>query len=388
MKKKKLTSLTVALGIGVMLSPAVASAQEEIGSQPGTETPVDSAEEEPTASESAGVQPGTEAPQAEVEDTSRPVESTVQPGAETQVIKPEKNNKAAGQNPSNAEVTTPVDQSGEEAVVEPAPQVAQPGTEEPQKPVDETPVVDEVVDEVVEQPLVEAPVEPVDEAPAVEYIPVAQEEEIEPTANQQTETGTEPVDPENNEPVIDEVQVREEEVEQPAVEESQGEEPVEQVSAETEEPVDEAPAVEYIPVAQEEEIEPTANQQTETGTEPEVEEPQGIAGANVSASGYGKSVNVGVDTAVSGVQADVSGQSVESSTAHGVVVNDTELVSADSVKQANATVDGAVNALPTKVKTVTDAVYDGAQAGLAELPEQQSFEAAGVNAELQIQHWN
>ena len=384
MKKKKLTSLTVALGIGVMLSPAVASAQEEIGSQPGTETPVDSAEEEPTASESAGVQPGTEAPQAEVEDTSRPVESTVQPGAETQVIKPEKNNKAAGQNPSNAEVTTPVDQSGEEAVVEPAPQVAQPGTEEPQKPVDETPVVDEVV----EQPLVEAPVEPVDEAPAVEYIPVAQEEEIEPTANQQTETGTEPVDPENNEPVIDEVQVREEEVEQPAVEESQGEEPVEQVSAETEEPVDEAPAVEYIPVAQEEEIEPTANQQTETGTEPEAEEPQGIAGANVSASGYGKSVNVGVDTAVSGVQADVSGQSVESSTAHGVVVNDTELVSADSVKQANATVDGAVNALPTKVKTVTDAVYDGAQAGLAELPEQQSFEAAGVNAELQIQHWN
>ena len=384
MKKKKLTSLTVALGIGVMLSPAVASAQEEIGSQPGTETPVDSAEEEPTASESAGVQPGTEAPQAEVEDTSRPVESTVQPGAETQVIKPEKNNKAAGQNPSNAEVTTPVDQSGEEAVVEPAPQVAQPGTEEPQKPVDETPVVDEVV----EQPLVEAPVEPVDEAPAVEYIPVAQEEEIEPTANQQTETGTEPVDPENNEHVIDEVQVREEEVEQPAVEESQGEEPVEQVSAETEEPVDEAPAVEYIPVAQEEEIEPATNQQTETGTEPEAEEPQGIAGANVSASGYGKSVNVGVDTAVSGVQADVSGQSVESSTAHGVVVNDTELVSADSVKQANATVDGAVNALPTKVKTVTDAVYDGAQAGLAELPEQQSFEAAGVNAELQIQHWN
>ena len=384
MKKKKLTSLTVALGIGVMLSPAVASAQEEIGSQPGTETPVDSAEEEPTASESAGVQPGTEAPQAEVEDTSRPVESTVQPGAETQVIKPEKNNKAAGQNPSNAEVTTPVDQSGEEAVVEPAPQVAQPGTEEPQKPVDETPVVDEVV----EQPLVETPVEPVDEAPAVEYIPVAQEEEIEPTANQQTETGTEPVEPENNEPVIDEVQVREEEVEHLGVEESQGEEPVEQVSAETEEPVDEAPAVEYIPVAQEEEIEPTANQQTETGTEPEAEEPQGIAGANVSASGYGKSVDVGVDTAVSGVQADVSGQSVESSTAHGVVVNDTELVSADSVKQANATVDGAVNALPTKVKTVTDAVYDGAQAGLAELPEQQSFEAAGVNAELQIQHWN
>ena len=387
MKKKKLTSLTVALGIGVMLSPAVASAQEEIGSQPGTETPVDSAEEEPTASESAGVQPGTEAPQAEVEDTSRPVESTVQPGTETQVIKPEKNNKAAGQNPSNAEVTTPVDQSGEEAVVEPAPQVAQPGTEEPQKPVDETPVVDEVV----EQPLVETPVEPVDEAPAVEYIPVAQEEEIEPTANQQTETGTEPVEPvepENDEPVIDEVQVREEEVEHLGVEESQGEEPVEQVSAETEEPVDEAPAVEYIPVAQEEEIEPTANQQTETGTEPEVEEPQGIAGANVSASGYGKSVNVGVDTAVSGVQADVSGQSVESSTAHGVVVNDTELVSADSVKQANATVDGAVNALPTKVKTVTDAVYDGAQAGLAELPEQQSFEAAGVNAELQIQHWN
>ncbi|WP_301205917.1 hypothetical protein [Corynebacterium stationis] len=308
MKKKKLTSLTVALGIGVMLSPAVASAQEEIGSQPGTETPVDSAEEEPTASESAGVQPGTEAPQAEVEDTSRPVESTVQPGAETQVIKPEKNNKAAGQNPSNAEVNTPVEQSGEEAVVEPAPQVAQPGTEEPQKPVDETPVVDEVV----EQPLVETPAEPVDEAPAVEYIPVAQEEEIEPATNQQTETGT----------------------------------------------------------------------------EPEVEEPQGIAGANVSASGYGKSVNVGVDTAVSGVQADVSGQSVESSTAHGVVVNDTELVSADSVKQANATVDGAVNALPTKVKTVTDAVYDGAQAGLAELPEQQSFEAAGVNAELQIQHWN
>lgn len=304
MKKKKLTSLTVALGIGVMLSPAVASAQEEIGSQPGTETPVDSAEEEPTASESAGVQPGTEAPQAEVEDTSRPVESTVQPGTETQVIKPEKNNKAAGQNPSNAEVTTPVDQSGEEAVVEPAPQVAQPGTEEPQKPVGETPVVDEVV----EQPLVETPVEPVDEAPAVEYIPVAQEEEIEPTANQQTE--------------------------------------------------------------------------------PEAEEPQGIAGANVSASGYGKSVDVGVDTAVSGVQADVSGQSVQSSTAHGVVVNDTELVSADSVKQANATVDGAVNALPTKVKTVTDAVYDGAQAGLAELPEQQSFEAAGVNAELQIQHWN
>ena len=380
MKKKKLTSLTVALGIGVMLSPAVASAQEEIGSQPGTETPVDSAEEEPTASESAGVQPGTEAPQAEVEDTSRPVESTVQPGTETQVIKPEKNNKAAGQNPSNAEVNTPVEQSGEEAVVEPAPQVAQPGTEEPQKPVDETPVV--------EQPLVETPVEPVDEAPAVEYIPVAQEEEIEPTANQQTETGTEPVEPENNEPVIDEVQVREEEVEQLGVEESQGEEPVEQVSAETEEPVDEAPAVEYIPVAQEEEIEPTANQQTETGTEPEVEEPQGIAGANVSASGYGKSVDVGVDTAVSGVQADVSGQSVESSTAHGVVVNDTELVSADSVKQANATVDGAVNALPTKVKTVTDAVYDGAQAGLAELPEQQSFEAAGVNAELQIQHWN
>ena len=305
MKKKKLTSLTVALGIGVMLSPAVASAQEEIGSQPGTETPVDSTEEEPTASESAGVQPGTEAPQAEVEDTSQPVESTVQPGTETQVIKPEKNNKAAGQNPSNAEVNTPVEQSGEEAaVVEPAPQVAQPGTEGPQKPVDETPVV--------EQPLVETPVEPVDEAPAVEYIPVAQEEEIEPTANQQTETGT----------------------------------------------------------------------------EPEVEEPQGIAGANVSASGYGKSVNVGVDTAVSGVQADVSGQSVESSTAHGVVVNDTELVSADSVKQANATVDGAVNALPTKVKTVTDAVYDGAQAGLAELPEQESFEAAGVNAELQIQHWN
>ena len=380
MKKKKLTSLTVALGIGVMLSPAVASAQEEIGSQPGTETPVDSAEEEPTASESAGVQPGTEAPQAEVEDTSQPVESTVQPGTETQVIKPEKNNKAAGQNPSNAEVDTPVDQSGEEAVVEPAPQVAQPGTEEPQKPVDETPVV--------EQPLVEAPVEPVDEAPAVEYIPVAQEEEIEPTANQQTETGTEPVEPENNEPVIDEVQVREEEVEQPAVEESQGEEPVEQVSAETEEPVDEAPAVEYIPVAQEEEIEPATNQQTEPGTELEAEEPQGIAGANVSASGYGKSVDVGVDTAVSGVQADVSGQSVQSSTAHGVVVNDTELVSADSVKQANATVDGAVNALPTKVKTVTDAVYDGAQAGLAELPEQQSFEAAGVNAELQIQHWN
>ena len=367
-----------------MLSPAVASAQEEIGSQPGTETPVDSAEEEPTASESAGVQPGTEAPQAEVEDTSRPVESTVQPGTETQVIKPEKNNKAAGQNPSNAEVNTPVEQSGEEAVVEPAPQVAQPGTEEPQKPVDETPVVDEVV----EQPLVETPVEPVDEAPAVEYIPVAQEEEIEPAANQRTETGTEPVEPENNEPVIDEVQVREEEVEQLGVEESQGEEPVEQVSAETEEPVDEAPAVEYIPVAQEEEIEPTANQQTETGTEPEVEEPQGIAGANVSASGYGKSVDVGVDTAVSGVQADVSGQSVESSTAHGVVVNDTELVSADSVKQANATVDSAVNALPTKVKTVTDAVYDGAQAGLAELPEQQSFEAAGVNAELQIQHWN
>ena len=380
MKKKKLTSLTVALGIGVMLSPAVASAQEEIGSQPGTETPVDSAEEEPTASESAGVQPGTEAPQAEVEDTSRPVESTVQPGTETQVIKPEKNNKAAGQNPSNAEVNAPVEQSGEEAVVEPAPQVAQPGTEEPQKPVDETPVV--------EQPLVETPVEPVDEAPAVEYIPVAQEEEIEPAANQRTETGTEPVEPENNEPVIDEVQVREEEVEQLGVEESQGEEPVEQVSAETEEPVDEAPAVEYIPVAQEEEIEPTANQQTETGTEPEVEEPQGIAGANVSASGYGKSVDVGVDTAVSGVQADVSGQSVESSTAHGVVVNDTELVSADSVKQANATVDSAVNALPTKVKTVTDAVYDGAQAGLAELPEQQSFEAAGVNAELQIQHWN
>ena len=384
MKKKKLTSLTVALGIGVMLSPAVASAQEEIGSQPGTETPVDSAEEEPTASESAGVQPGTEAPQAEVEDTSRPVESTVQPGTETQVIKPEKNNKAAGQNPSNAEVDTPVEQSVEETVVEPAPQVAQPGTEEPQKPVDETPVVDEAV----EQPLAETPVEPVDEAPAVEYIPVAQEEEIEPAANQQTETGTEPVEPENNEPVIDEVQVREEEVEQPAVEESQGEESVEQVSAETEEPVDEAPAVEYIPVAQEEEIEPAANQQTETGTEPEAEELQGIAGANVSASGYGKSVDVGVDTAVSGVQADVSGQSVESSTAHGVVVNDTELVSADSVKQANATVDSAVNALPTKVKTVTDAVYDGAQAGLAELPEQQSFEAAGVNAELQIQHWN
>lgn len=308
MKKKKLTSLTVALGIGVMLSPAVASAQEEIGSQPGTETPVDSAEEEPTASESAGVQPGTEAPQAEVEDTSQPVESTVQPGTETQVIKPEKNNKAAGQNPSNAEVDTPVEQSVEETVVEPAPQVAQPGTEEPQKPVDETPVVDEVV----EQPLVETPVEPVDEAPAVEYIPVAQEEEIEPAANQQTETGT----------------------------------------------------------------------------EPEAEELQGIAGANVSASGYGKSVDVGVDTAVSGVQADVSGQSVQSSTAHGVVVNDTELVSADSVKQANATVDSAVNALPTKVKTVTDAVYDGAQAGLAELPEQQSFEAAGVNAELQIQHWN
>ncbi|OAH29788.1 hypothetical protein AYJ05_11550 [Corynebacterium stationis] len=308
MKKKKLTSLTVALGIGVMLSPAVASAQEEIGSQPGTETPVDSAEEEPTASESAGVQPGTEAPQAEVEDTSQPVESTVQPGTETQVIKPEKNNKAAGQNPSNAEVDTPVEQSVEETVVEPAPQVAQPGTEEPQKPVDETPVVDEAV----EQPLAETPVEPVDEAPAVEYIPVAQEEEIEPAANQQTETGT----------------------------------------------------------------------------EPEAEELQGIAGANVSASGYGKSVDVGVDTAVSGVQADVSGQSVQSSTAHGVVVNDTELVSADSVKQANATVDSAVNALPTKVKTVTDAVYDGAQAGLAELPEQQSFEAAGVNAELQIQHWN
>src|SRR5699024_3114666 len=143
----------------------------------------------------------------------------------------------------NAEVTTPVDQSGEEAVVEPAPQVAQPGTEEPQKPVDETPEVDEVV----EQPLVETPVEPVDEAPAVEYIPVAQEEEIEPTANQQTEPGTEavkPVEAENHEAVIVEVQVREEAVEHLGVDESQGEEPVEQVSAEPVEPVDEAPAVE------------------------------------------------------------------------------------------------------------------------------------------------
>src|SRR5699024_7008743 len=152
-----------------------------------------------------------------------------------------------------AEVTTPVDQSGEEAVVEPAPQVAQPGTEEPQKPVDENPVVDEVV----EQPLVETPVEPVDEAPAVEYIPVAQEEEIEPTANQQTETGTEPVEPvepENNEPVNDEEQVREEEVEPVGEKQSEGEEPEQQLLETTDEPVDEAPAVEYIPVAQEEEI--------------------------------------------------------------------------------------------------------------------------------------
>src|SRR5699024_2309377 len=164
MKKKKLTSLTVALGIGVMLSPAVASAQEEIGSQPGTETPVDSAEEELTASESAGVQPGTEAQHADVEYTSLQVERTIQPGEQTQVIEAETNNKDSGQKTPNAEGNPPGNQTGEGDVVGAAPLVAQIQNDGRQTQVDETQGVDDGVDELVEQPLVETPVDPVYEA--------------------------------------------------------------------------------------------------------------------------------------------------------------------------------------------------------------------------------
>lgn len=387
MKKMSTTSLAVAVGLGVMLSPAVAGAQEESGTQPGTATPVESTEEESADSDNAGVQPGTETPVPEVEDTSQPVESTVQPGTEAPATEHAESDNQAGQSQPGTAVEAPVEQP-----VDQPSQQSQPGTEASQQPTNDVSVEDAVVEQPVQQPqpVVETPAEPVEpvESPAVEYVPAVQQEENAPAAHEVPveEVPTEPVDP-----VVDEQST----VDTRAVEDAQAAaengEPVSETPAESEaveQPVQQPqPAVE-TPA---EPVERVVDEQVdveEVAAEPVTQKPQGIAGANVNATGYGTSVGAAIDTTTSGVQADISGHSIESSTASGVVVNDTELASAEVVQQSNIATEKAVNALPAKVTAVTDTAYDGVQDRLAELPEQHSIDAAGVSADLHVQHWN
>lgn len=273
MNNRKLSSLAVAVGLGVVLSPAVASAQEQAGAQPGAEAPVESHEEKSNdiPSDAPQSQPGTEVPSADSTPAEKPVDSTVQPGTETHTPESE---KAPEKLPAN---------SGETGTV-------QPGTQTP----------------VAEQP----------DAPA---------HGANPDEGQSTR----------------------------------------------EDAADQAPQ------------EPVA-----TTPETPAEQPEpGIAGAYFAANGYGEEFSATTQTATSGVAVNFAGQEVESSTEDGVVINGSSVASAQEVQETNAQTSELVNALPSQVKQVTGSAYDRVQGELATLPEQQDFSAAGISAELSIQHW-
>lgn len=332
MKKKKLTSLTVALGIGVMLSPAAASAQEQAGTQPGTEAPVESHEAESADSnaDATKAQPGTEERPTDSESAAQPVDSTVQPGTETQVPNAEEAPEKLPDSPVDAGT-------------------AQPGTEE-QSP------------EQVEQP---SPAD--DNAPAQQ--PATEEVEAQPAPQEQGEQA-----PVNRESEIDEQAV--EDALTGVVDKGQA------AQAPADVPAPEAQAV-ATPVAQDNPA-PVAEEVTE---ELQAPAPEGIAGAELVAAGHGEEFTAATNANTSAVQAEYAGNSVESSTEAGVVINGQAVASAQEVQTANVNSEAFVNALPESVKSATDAAYDRVQDGLAALPEQQAFSAAGVNAELSVQHW-
>ena len=362
MKKKKLTSLTVALGIGVMLSPAAASAQEQAGTQPGTEAPVESHEAESADSnaDAAKAQPGTEERPTDSESAAQPVDSTVQPGTETQVPNAEEAPEKLPDSPVDAGTAQPgTEEQSPEQVEQPSPAddnapAQQPATEE----VEAQPAPQEQGEQAPQEPVETAQPEPVEQpAPAQpapqeqgEQAPVNRESEIDEQAVEDALTG-----------VVDKGQA---------------------AQAPADVPAPEAQAV-ATPVAQDNPA-PVAEEVTE---ELQALAPEGIAGAELVAAGHGEEFTAATNANTSAVQAEYAGNSVESSTEAGVVINGEAVASAQEVQTANVNSEAFVNALPESVKSATDAAYDRVQDGLAALPEQQAFSAAGVNAELSVQHW-
>ncbi|MGP5004867.1 hypothetical protein ACTXJN_11690 [Corynebacterium casei] len=363
MKKKKLTSLTVALGIGVMLSPAAASAQEQAGTQPGTEAPVESHEAESADSnaDAAKAQPGTEERPTDSESAAQPVDSTVQPGTETRVPKAEETPEKLPDAPVDADTGQPgTEEQAPEQAEQPSPAddhapAQQPGTEE----VEAQPAPQEQVEQAPQEPVETAQPEPVEQpAPAqpapqeqVEQAPVNRESDIDEQAVEDALTG-----------VVDKGQA---------------------APAPADVPASEAPAA-ATPVAQDNPAPVVAEEVTE---ELQAPAPEGIAGAELVAAGHGEEFTAATNANTSAVQAEFAGNSVESSTNAGVVINGEAVASAQEVQTANVNSEAFVNALPESVKSATDAAYDRVQDGLAALPEQQAFSAAGVNAELSVQHW-
>jgi hypothetical protein len=295
-------------------------------------------------------QPGTEVPSADSTPAEKPVDSTVQPGTETHTPESE---KAPEKLPAN---------SGEAGTVQPGTQT--PVAEQPDAPAhganpDEGQSTrEDAADQAPQEPVAttpEAPAEQPEPADAVEV--AAPQEEAEHAA--QSDVTTE-----------DEESVR------AALEGVVGEESPQLAPAQ---PAQQSPQDVAVQAPQE----PVA-----TTPEAPAEQPEpGIAGAYFAANGYGEEFSATTQTATSGVAVNFAGQEVESSTEGGVVINGSSVASAQEVQETNAQTSELVNALPSQVKQVTGSAYDRVQGELATLPEQQDFSAAGISAELSIQHW-
>ena len=344
MNNRKLSSLAVAVGLGVVLSPAVASAQEQAGAQPGTEAPVESHEEKPNdlPSDTPQSQPGTEVPSADSTPAEKPVDSTVQPGTATHA--PE-SDKAPEKLPEN---------SGDTGTVQPGTQT--PVAEQPDAPAHganpgegQSPRED-AADQAPQEPVATTPEAPAEQPEPADAVEVAAPQE------------------EAENPAQSDVTTEDEESVRAALEGVVGEESPQPAPAQ---PVQQSPQ------------EPVA-----TTPEAPAEQPEpGIAGAYFAANGYGEEFSATTQTATSGVAVNFAGQEVESSTEGGVVINGSSVASAQEVQETNAQTSELVNALPSQVKQVTGSAYDRVQDELATLPEQQDFSAAGISAELSIQHW-
>ncbi|MCQ9337202.1 hypothetical protein NQ011_11000, partial [Corynebacterium phoceense] len=114
---------------------------------------------------------------------------------------------------------------------------------------------------------------------------------------------------------------------------------------------------------------------------------EGIAGANLTASGYGQNLDVEAETATRAVNVNVDGTKVKTSPESGVVVDGRSIVSSEQVNAINTGTAQAFEKLPPQAKAVTDSINDTVQNKLADLPDQQEFSAAGVTGELTVDHW-
>ena len=392
--KRKLTSYAVALGVGLLLSPVAAGAQEQPGTQPGTETPVES----DGATSGEDTQPGTEAQAPVVADdvqpgteAQAPAAGDAQPGTETPV---ESDGATSGEDTQpGTEAQAPVVaddvQPGTEAQA-PAAGDAQPGTETPVESDEATLNAGAQADTEVQAP-VEA-----SESVLVETVGADEPEPVEPEPAESTALAQQA-------PVREEYTLTENNT---ASADSQSEtEPdaaADEQSAITQEDLlDSAPSgvdAAESPDAGNAAETPVSAPANEASNQTSISEgnipaqqpvpsTEGIAGANLTASGYGQNLDVEVETATRAVNANVAGTTIETSPESGVVVDGRLVVSSEQVNAINTGTARAFEKLPPQAKVVTDSINDTVQNKLADLPDQQEFSAAGVTGELTVDHW-